>query len=60
MVCKNNLINFDFEMDLNDLIENSILRMDLLSATPSFRTRKPPAYEIILGCLLSIVVLGTF
>ena len=47
-------------MGLKDLFENSILRMDLLSAAPTFRTRKQPAYETILGGLLSIMVLGAF
>lgn len=47
-------------MGIKDLFENSIMRMDLLSAAPTFRTRKQPAYETILGGLLSIMVLGAF
>ena len=47
-------------MGIKDLFENSIMRMDLLSTAPTFRTRKQPAYETILGGLLSIMVLGAF
>ena len=47
-------------MGLKDLIQNSVWRMDLLSATPTFRTRQQPVYETVFGGLLSIVVLGFF
>lgn len=30
--------------EVKELISNSILRMDLLSAKPSFRTRQQPVY----------------
>jgi hypothetical protein len=47
-------------MGFKDLALNTIWRIDLLSASPTFRTRKQPAYETVFGGLLSVIVLGVF
>jgi hypothetical protein len=45
---------------LKELIQNTIWRIDLLSAPPTFRVRQQPAYESIFGGIVSIIVLGVF
>ena len=47
-------------MGLKDLVKNTIWRIDLLSAPPTFRTRQQPAYESLFGGIVSIIVLGVF
>lgn len=47
-------------MGFKDLMENTILRMDLLSCAATFRTRKQPTYETIIGGIFSFLVMGTF
>ena len=46
--------------ELKELASNGILRMDLLCAKPSFRTRQQPVYETVLGGIMSIAVLAVF
>ena len=45
---------------LMELANNGILRMDLLSAKPSFRTRQQTVYETVMGGIMSIIVLAVF
>ena len=47
-------------MGFKDLVKNTLWRADLLSAPPTLRTRQQPAYETILGGVVSLVVLGVF
>jgi hypothetical protein len=47
-------------MRFKDLIENTILRMDLLSCPATFRTRKQSTYETIIGGILTFLIMGTF
>lgn len=47
-------------MGLRDLLTNTIYRMDLLSSTPCFRTRKEPSYETMIGGILSFFLMGLF
>jgi len=47
-------------MKLKELLTNTILRMDLLSTTPCFRTRQSPQFETIFGGILSFIIMGLF
>jgi len=47
-------------MGLKDFFKNSFLRMDMLSASPTFRTRKEPNFETIFGGILSIIIMLIF
>lgn len=38
----------------------SILRCDLLASTPTLRVRGEPAYESVLGGVLSFIIMGGF
>lgn len=44
-------------MGLLTLLRDTILRMDLISCSPTFRVRKEPNYETIFGGLLSLVTM---
>ena len=43
-------------MGFKDLITDTLYRVDILSTTASFRTRKQPYYETIAGGLFSIFI----
>jgi hypothetical protein len=47
-------------MGLLDLFRDSVLRMDLMSASPSFRVRKEPNYETIFGGIFSFLIMAGF
>jgi enamine deaminase RidA (YjgF/YER057c/UK114 family) len=47
-------------MGLRNLIKDSVLRIDLLSAPPTLRTNKQAAYETIFGGILTISLLSLF
>lgn len=47
-------------MGIKQLLTNTILRMDVLSTSPTFRTRKEPAYETIAGGILSFGIMSFF
>lgn len=47
-------------MGFKDLITDALYRVDILSTTASFRTRKQPYYETIAGGLFSIIIMGVF
>lgn len=47
-------------MGLFSFLNDSILRMDLLSSSPSFRVRKEPNYETIFGGIFSFLMMGGF
>ena len=42
------------------IAKNTLLRMDLLSASPTFRTKKEAHIEIICGGIMSIIIMGIF
>lgn len=48
------------EMGAIDFIQSTILRMDLLSSSPSFRVRKQPSYETIFGGIFSFLLMIGF
>jgi hypothetical protein len=43
-----------------DFLQSTILRMDLLSSTASFRVRKQPSYETIFGGIFSLLLMTGF
>jgi len=47
-------------MTLTNFLKNTVLRMDLLSASPTFRVRKESQYESIVGGFLSFVIMLIF
>jgi hypothetical protein len=47
-------------MGIKQLITNTLLRVDVLSTPPTFRTRKEPAYETIAGGVLSLGIMAFF
>lgn len=47
-------------MGIKQLITNTLLRVDVLSTPPTFRTRKEPAYETIAGGVLSLGIMTFF
>lgn len=47
-------------MGLKNFLSSTIMRMDFLCTSASFRTRKQPYYETIAGGSLSLVIMGFF
>lgn len=47
-------------MGFRDFLKETIWRADLLSASPTFRTRKQPVYETLTGGVMSIIVMSLF
>lgn len=47
-------------MGLKDFMHNTVLRMDLLSASPSLRVRNESNYETVCGGLFSLLIMGGF
>lgn len=45
-------------MGFGDFLRESVLRSDLLSASPTFRIRKQPVFETISGGIISMVILA--
>lgn len=43
-----------------DFLQSTILRMDLLSSSASFRVRKQPSYETIFGGIFSLFLMIGF
>lgn len=43
-----------------EFLESTILRMDLLSSSPTFRVRKQSSYETIFGGLFSLLIMIGF
>lgn len=47
-------------MGFKDFMHNTVLRMDLLSTSPSFRVRGEGNYETVFGGLFSFLIMGGF
>lgn len=47
-------------MGLKDFFRNTVMRMDLLSASPSLRVRQQPQYETVLGGFISFSIMCFF